>query len=61
MNGDPFTVAGIEVASDAPLFLVVLGVHVLFALAYVVAGCVAMLSPKRPARHPQFGTYYYWS
>ena len=61
MDGVPFTVAGIEVPSDAPFFLTVLGVHVVFGLACVVTGCVAMLSPKRPGRHPQFGSYYYWS
>jgi hypothetical protein len=36
-------------------------VHILFALACVVSGCVAMLSMKRSGRHPQYGTYYYWS
>jgi hypothetical protein len=61
MNGSPIVIAGIEVPSDAPLFLLVLGVHVLFGLACVVTGCVAMLSMKRPGRHPQYGTYYYWS
>jgi hypothetical protein len=61
MQGSPIVIAGIEVPSDAPLFLLVLGVHVLFGLACVVTGCVAMLSMKRPGRHPQYGTYYYWS
>ena len=61
MEGVPFTAAGIEVPSDAPLFLMALGVHVVFGLASVVTGCVAMLSPKRPGRHPLFGSYYYWS
>ena len=61
MDGDPIVVAGIEVPSDAPLFLLVLGVHVLFGLICVVTGCVAMLSVKRPGRHPRYGTYYYWS
>ena len=61
MDGNPIVIAGIPVPSDAPLFLAVLGVHVLFALACVVTGCVAMLSVKRVGRHPQYGTYYYWS
>jgi hypothetical protein len=61
MNGEPITVAGIEVPSDAPLFLSVLGVHVLFGFICVVTGCVAMLSAKGPGRHPQFGSYYYRS
>jgi hypothetical protein len=61
MNGEPIIVAGIEVPSDAPLFLSVLGVHILVGLICVITGCVAMLSAKGPGRHPQFGTYYYWS
>jgi len=61
MDGNPIVIAGIPVPSDAPLYLAVLGVHVLFALACVVTGCVAMLSVKRVGRHPQYGTYYYWS
>jgi hypothetical protein len=61
ISGEPIIVAGIEVASDAPLFLSLLGVHVLFGLVCVVTGCVAMLSAKRPGRHPQFGSWYYWS
>jgi peptidoglycan/LPS O-acetylase OafA/YrhL len=30
-------------------------------LVCVVAGAIAMLSPKRSGRHPTFGTIYYWS
>jgi len=29
-------------------------------LACVVAGAVAMLSPKRQGRHPTFGAIYFW-
>jgi hypothetical protein len=61
MDGNPIVIAGIPVPSDAPLFLAVLGVHVFFALVCVVTGCVAMLSVKHVGRHPQYGTYYYWS
>jgi hypothetical protein len=61
MDSNPITFAGIEIPSDAPLFLIVLGVHVVFGLSCVVTGCVAMLSAKRAGRHPRFGTYYYWS
>jgi uncharacterized membrane protein len=35
--------------------------HVLVGLVCVVAGAIAMLSPKRNGRHPTFGTIYYWS
>lgn len=53
------SVAGIHLPSTAPVFLGVVAIHVLFALACVVSGCIAMLSDKRPGRHPTFGTIYY--
>lgn len=61
MNGEPFIVGGIPIPSDAPVFLGALGVHVLFALAAVIAGAVAMFSKKMTGKHPRFGNYYYWS
>jgi hypothetical protein len=60
MNCDPIIVAGIEIPCDSPIFLTVLGFHVMFGLACVITGPVAMLSKKRPGRHPKFGTIYYW-
>jgi hypothetical protein len=51
---------GINIPSDSPLFLTVLGFHVLAALIAVVTGVIAMLSAKRAGRHPRFGTLYYW-
>ena len=53
-------IAGIVIPSDEPIFLAIVGVHVVFALACVVAGFVAMLSDKRPGRHPRLGSIYYW-
>src|SRR5216684_2217466 len=38
---------GINIPSDSPLFLTVLGFHVLAALIAVVTGVIAMLSAKR--------------
>ena len=60
MTDTPINVAGIEIPSDSPVFLAALCVHVLFGLSCVVAGVVAMLSRKRPGRHPRFGTIYYY-
>src|SRR5262245_14496901 len=60
MTDNPINVAGIEIPSDSPIFLAALGVHVLAGLTCVVLGIVAMLSRKRPGRHPRFGTIYYW-
>jgi hypothetical protein len=54
------SVAGIRLPSDSPAFLGLVGVHVLFALVCVVTGIIAMLSEKRPGRHPTAGTIYYW-
>jgi peptidoglycan/LPS O-acetylase OafA/YrhL len=47
------TVAGIEIPSTDPTFLVIVGIHILL-------GLIAMLSPKRPGRHPRYGTIYFW-
>ncbi len=52
--------AGAKVPCDSLAFLALLLVHVPVGLACVVTGIVAMLSPKRPGRHPTFGTLYYW-
>lgn len=52
---------GFDLPSDSPLFLSVVSFHVLFGLACVILGIVAMLSQKRRGKHPKFGTMYYWS
>jgi hypothetical protein len=57
---DTTLVAGIPIPSTSPIFLTVVGLHVLVGLLCVVAGAIAMLSPKRRGRHPMFGTIYYW-
>jgi hypothetical protein len=53
-------IAGIEVPSTDPIFLAVVGVHVMLGLACTVTGAIAMLSQKRPGRHPGNGTIYFW-
>jgi hypothetical protein len=55
------TVLGIPIPSSSPFFLSLVAVHVAAGLTCVVAGAVAMLSPKRAGRHPSAGTIYYWS
>lgn len=57
---DTTVVLGIPIPSTSPVFLTVVGLHVLIGLVCVVAGAIAMLSPKRSGRHPMFGTIYYW-
>ena len=53
-------VAGIIIHSDDPLFLAVVGFHLLAGLTAVTAGLVAMFSPKRRGRHSQWGNVYFW-
>ena len=60
MTPDTTVVAGIPIPSTSPVFLAVVGLHVAVGLVCVVAGAIAMLSAKRPGRHPTFGTIYYW-
>jgi hypothetical protein len=60
MSGHEIVVLGIPIASDDPVFLAMLSVHVPAGLICVVAGIVAMVSGKRPGRHPTAGTVYYW-
>jgi hypothetical protein len=58
--GDAITeIAGIEIPSTNPVFLTVVGVHILLGLACVITGAIAMLSQKRAGRHPQNGTIYF--
>jgi len=62
MTPDEVTVVlGIPIPSTSPTFLTIVGLHVAVGLVCVVAGAIAMLSPKRGGRHPTFGTIYYWS
>ena len=53
-------VAGIEIPSADPIFLAVVGIHVLLGLASTVTGAIAMLIQKRAGRHPRYGTMYFW-
>jgi uncharacterized membrane protein len=60
MIDNAIIVAGIEIPSNSPIFLTIIGLHVLVALVCVVTGPVAMLSRKGPGRHRTSGTVYYW-
>jgi uncharacterized membrane protein len=53
-------VLGIPIPSSDPVFLTIVGVHVLFGLVAVTAGAVAMLSRKGRGRHSTWGTIYFW-
>ncbi len=59
--GDGTTdIVGIEIPSIDPLFLTVVGIHILLGLICVVSGAIAMLSRKQAGRHPRNGTIYFW-
>lgn len=59
---DPGVVVfGIPIPSSSPVFLTIVAAHVVVGLVCVITGVVAMLSAKRPGRHPTAGTTYYWS
>ena len=61
MAGEVTIVAGLPIPSTSPLFLAVVGFHILAGLSCVVTGAVAMLSRKGRGRHSTFGTNYFWS
>ena len=60
MGNGTTDIAGIEIPSANPVFLTIVGIHILLGLACVIAGAIAMLSPKRRGRHPRNGTIYFW-
>src|SRR3954462_12584212 len=60
MADDITVVAGIPIPSTSPVFLTIVGIHVLFGIVCATTGVVAMLSKKRRGRHSDFGTIYYW-
>ena len=57
---DRTNLAGIDIPSTNPVFLTVVGIHILLGLACVITGAIAMLSLKRAGRHPSYGTVYFW-
>ena len=61
MEADEGTVLlGIPIPSSDPVFLAIIGIHILFGLAAVISGAVAMLSSKGRGRHSNWGTIYFW-
>lgn len=52
-------VAGLDVPSTAPVFLVFVGIHVIAGLVSVVTGAVAALSRKGRGRHSTVGKIYF--
>ena len=61
MNNDAVNIGGILIPFHSPVFLSIVGVHVLAGIACVISGITAMLSRKGPGRHPAFGRIYFRS
>ena len=60
MDTSSTVVLGIVIPSADPIFLSVVGAHVLLGLGCVVSGFAAMLATKGRGYHSTFGTLYYW-
>jgi hypothetical protein len=61
MQDGSVEIAGIIIHSRDPVFLTVVGFHILAGLSAVTAGLVAMLSAKRAGHHPHWGRRYFWA
>src|SRR5258708_25508973 len=60
MTDGATNVGGIEIPFTDPVFLAVIGIHVVLGLVCTVTGVIAMLSQKREGRHPKYGKIYFW-
>jgi uncharacterized membrane protein len=58
--GDVTIIAGIPIPSASPVFISIVGFHVLVGLACAITGFAAMLSSKGRGRHSNFGAIYFW-
>ncbi len=58
-EGSPITIDGIEIPSDAPLFLTLIAIHVFAGLTCVISGIFAMVSKKRRGIHTKAGKTYF--
>jgi uncharacterized membrane protein HdeD (DUF308 family) len=53
-------ILGIPIPSTDPVFLAIVGIHILFGSAAVVTGAAAMLSRKGHRPHSNWGAIYFW-
>ncbi len=61
LEGKPIDVQGFQIPSNAPLFLIILSIHILAGLICVATGVFAMLSKKQHGFHSKSGYIYYKS
>lgn len=60
-EGRPIDIQGFQIPSNAPLFLIILSIHILAGLICVAVGVFAMLAKKQRGFHSKSGTVYYVS
>ena len=53
-------ILGIQIPSTDPVFLWIVGFHILIGISTVTVGTVAILSRKGRGRHANFGAIYFW-
>jgi len=53
-------ILGIQIPSTDPVFLWIVGFHILIGISTVTVGAVAILSRKGRGRHANFGAIYFW-
>jgi hypothetical protein len=57
----PINIDGIIIPDNSPLFLTLIGIHVLAALVCIVAALFAIFTTKTNKLHPKVGTIYFRS
>jgi hypothetical protein len=60
MQEKTIEILGIVIPDVSPAFLALVAVHVMIALAAVIAGIAAMMARKGIGAHSRFGSLYYW-
>ncbi|TIN21893.1 MAG: DUF2306 domain-containing protein [Mesorhizobium sp.] len=53
-------ILGNQIPSTDPVFLWIVGFHILIGIPCVISGALAMLSRKGQGRHSSFGSLYFW-
>lgn len=54
------TILGLPIPSSSPIFVTLVVIHILFGIAVMLSGLMAMLSQKGRGRHSTFGKAYFW-
>ncbi|MDD4971244.1 MAG: hypothetical protein PHT07_17585 [Paludibacter sp.] len=59
--GNSINFDGIIIPDNSPLFLAMIGIHVLAALICILSALLAIFTRKTDKRHPVYGKIYFWS